>query len=167
MRHATTRSAATETSAPFTPPTFFDISTFNHVAQRLTAQPCAAPRLDASRLPVRSYERISRGGQQKAVGHHGQHGRLGRLANCRPNRQRPCLPNTIGRHGSQRNGTRVSANSTDERGFKAQSIREHPPNPRKSASHSSLSNVRGANRSLRGLPRCPADVAGHRNNLML
>ena len=106
MRHDKKGSPRQKRLPPFTPPTLFDISTFNHVAQRPTAQPCAAPRVDASRLPVRHHERISRGGQQKAVGRHGQHGRLGRLANCRPNRRRSSLPKAIGRHGSQDDGTR-------------------------------------------------------------
>ncbi len=52
---------------PFTPPTLFDISTFNHVAQRPTAQPCAAPRLDASRLPVRNHERIREAANKKLL----------------------------------------------------------------------------------------------------
>ena len=142
MRHATKRSAATQTSAPLTPLTpltLFDISTFNHVIQRPTAQPCAAPRLDASRRPVRNHERFSRGGQQKAVGRHVQHDRLGRLANCRPNRQRPCLPNTIGRHAELAELADMTAKAVGREfsRIQTQSICEHPPNPRKSASHSS------------------------------
>jgi hypothetical protein len=164
MRHATERHVATQTSAPFTPPTLFDISTFNHVAQRPTAQPCAAPRVDASRLPVRNHDRISRGGQQK------------RLADMAALAASQTVAQTDSLHVCQipladmaeladmtakTMGREFFADSKRNQSANIRLIRENPrPILR-------LPNVCDANRVLSRPPAMPAAVAGHCNNLML